>query len=425
MARPVEMILIGAGNRGSGVFGQYALDLPHMAKFTAVVEPDKSKRENFALKHCIPPSMALENLYQLKLLKHPPGEAVVIATLESERIEEVEYATANSLHILVEKPLGCNASQVVAVTDIARDYEKVFIVCHQMRHAPVYEVIKSLIVSGRYGKVVSIQHSENLSWHHIAHSFVRGLFNNDRLTPMIIAKSCHDMDLIRYFVDSKPLRVSSFGSLTVFRQANAPEGAPEFCLDGCPAQATCPYDVLKIYFNADTDPAYIRQMGIISSKAELMQSLRSNCFGRCVYRCDNNVVDHQVVQIEFENGVTAAFEMSGPNFHERRMTKIAMTNGEIQCDLKDGVVMAYAFEPMKEEIIRAQDTASSHAGGDRKIMDSFVQSIMSGQDKYLLTPVRESFESHIMGFAAEESRKTGSIIDLTVYEQHIRAHGRF
>ena len=147
-----------------------------------------------------------------------------------------------------------------------------------MRLTPVYKTIKELIDSGKYGDIVSIQHSENVCWHHMAHSFVRGLFNNDRLTPMLLAKSCHDMDLLTYLIGKKAVKVSSFGSLKYFTKENCPEDAPEYCLEGCPHYQTCPYDVSKIYFDEDTDPAYIRQMGVVKSKEQLRELMLKKPF---------------------------------------------------------------------------------------------------------------------------------------------------
>jgi hypothetical protein len=228
------------------------------------------------------------------------------------------------------------------------------------------------------------------------------------------------MDILCYFINSRPKKVSSFGSLSYFKPENAPSGAAKFCLDNCPAYSSCPYHVLKIYFNGETDPAYIRQMGVIRDKQHLFDVLKTNRFGRCVFQCDNNVVDHQVVQVEFENEVTASFEMVGHNYLERRMTKLAMTNGEIQFDSSEGTVKAYTFEPLKEDLIRPSGVAGTHLGGDQKIMDSFVQAIRTGEKESLLTSVRMSLSSHLMGFAAEEARVSGRIIDLSEFEQSAR-----
>jgi hypothetical protein len=408
----VRMVLVGAGNRGMGIFGQYALDMPHRAKYVAVVEPDKKKRKTFAEKHEIPESMQFERSESFFVKTDKIADAMVIATLETERLDIVLGAIDKGYHILIEKPLGCTLEDVVKLTDAAKEFDGIFIVCHQMRHIAGYSVVKSLIDSGRFGDVITMQHSESVSWHHMAHSFVRGVFNNDSMTPMILAKSCHDMDIMRYLIGKPPVRVSSFGGLSYFKKEKAPEGAPAFCLDGCPAYNDCPYHVLKIYFGDDVDPAYARTMGVINSTQELFESLKSSRFGRCVFQCDNNVVDHQVVDIEFEEGVTASFQMAGHNYLDRRITKISMTNGEIGFDFNEGVVKAYTFSPVAEEIIKPAGMAGNHMGGDRVIMDSFVDAVRTGDKSYVLTPVQMSLDSHLMAFAAEKSRIEKRIIKI-------------
>ena len=420
MNKVVSMVLVGAGNRGAGVFGQYALGNPHRVKYIAVVEPDKKRRDIFAKAHGIAESMCFEKPEDFFAKTDKIADAMIIATLETQRLDIVFGAIDKGYHILIEKPLGCTLEEIVKVINAAKKFDGFFIVCHQMRHIAGYSTVKSLIDSGRFGEVITVQHSESLSWHHMAHSFVRGAYNNDAMTPMILAKSCHDMDILRYMTGKRPLKISSFGSLAYFKEENAPECAPKFCLDDCPAYKDCPYHVLKIYFNDDTDPAYIRQMDPVKDKEGLFELLRHNQFGRCVYKCDNNVVDHQVVNIEFEDGITASFQMAGHNYFERRITKISMTNGEIFFDTADGIVKAYTFSPLNEEVIKPANMTGSHMGGDVIIMDSFVDAIRTGQKDYILTPVEMSLDSHVMAFAAEEARVKGTVININEFKKSYR-----
>ena len=422
MTKPIRMALIGAGNRGRGIFGAYAKKMPHRAVFVAVAEPDESRRSAFSQEHGIPASSCFGGAAELFAATGLDIEAVVVATVEDQRLEPVVQAISRGCHVLVEKPLGRTAEEVVAVTDAARNSDRVFAVCHQLRYVTGYATIKELIDSGRYGEAVAIQMSENLSYHHYAHSYVRGFFNSSRLTPMILAKCCHDMDLMCYLTGKRPVRVSSFGSLTWFKPEHAPQGAPRYCLDGCPAAASCPYNVLKLYFNEDTDPAYIRQMGVVNNKEELLALLRTNRFGRCVYRCDNDVVDHQTVNVEFEGGLTVSFAMVGHNAKGRRLTKISLTNGEIDFDLSERVVKAYTFEPLREALITPAGMGGSHAGGDRMIMDGFVDAIESKGASPMLTSVEMSLDSHLLAFAAEQSRRqNGAPIELRDFEETARA----
>lgn len=422
MSKPVRMALIGAGNRGRGIFGAYAKQMPHRAVFVAVAEPDEARRKAFSQEHGIPESARFQNAGDLFAAQGLDLEAVIVATVEDQRLEPVVQAINKGYHVLVEKPLGRSAAEVVAITDAAKKSDRVFAVCHQMRYMTPYATMKELIDSDRYGEVIAMQLSENLSYHHHAHSFVRGFFNSSRLTPMILAKCCHDMDVMCYLAGRRPVRVSSFGSLTWFKPENAPQGAPEYCLQGCPAAARCPYNVLKLYFNDDTDQAYIRQMGVVKSKDELMELLKTNRFGRCVYRCGNDVVDHQAVNVEFEGGLTVSFNMVGHNAVERRITKISLTNGEIGYDTSEDTVMAYQFEPLREERIKPAGTVGTHGGGDRLIMEGFVDAIRSNGSAPMLTSVEMSLDSHLLAFAAEQSRLAkGAVIELRDFEANVRS----
>jgi predicted dehydrogenase len=419
MNKQVKLALIGAGNRGRGIFGQYALDMPHRVKFTAVVEPDRAKRESFAKNHCIAAGRCFKDIKSFFASKLSGIDGVIIATIEDQRLEPAMKAMGKGLHILMEKPICTNKEDLIRLYDAAYDYPKIFIVCHQMRLSPTYRTIKRIIDSKRLGDIVCIQHSENLSYSHMAHSFVRGLFNSSRLSPMLLAKSCHDMDVLCHLTGRRAVKVSSFGSLKYFRSENCPKGAPKFCLEGCKHYHSCPYHVLKLYFDEESDPAFLRQMGVVRDKNHLRELLTGNRFGRCVFQCDNDVVDNQVVQIQFEDNITASFTMCGHNGAERRMTKISMTNGEIDYDGISGVIRTWSFEPLLEDTLKVK-RKGTHGGGDRAIMDNFLDAIDSGNRSILLTPIQKSLEGHLLVFAAEESRRDGKVVNLRAFEAATR-----
>ncbi len=421
MSRVVNLALVGAGNRGRGIFGQYALDMPHRVRFTHVAEPDDDKRNAFVAQHKIAAANSYADFRKLFAADLTGLDGVVVATLEDVRAEPVRLAIEKGLAILVEKPLATRPKEFIDFYDMAAAYDGICIVCHQMRLAPLYSTIKELVERGDCGEIVTVQHSENLSYEHMAHSFVRGLFNNDRLAPMLLAKSCHDMDLLAYIINRPAVRINSFGTLKHFTRENCPPGAPAFCLEGCPHTATCPYDVIKLYFEPDTDPAYIRQMGVVRDKDHLRELLLKNRFGRCVYQHDNNVVDTQVVQIEFQDGIHVSFTMCGHNGVERRMTKISMTKAEIEFDARNpDEIIIYRYAPkLRVEKLRVS-TKGTHGGGDRAIMDNFIDAIVTGDQSLLKTPLRNSLEGHLLVFAAEESRHTGQVVDVRAYEQQLR-----
>jgi len=420
MKNKVTFVLIGAGNRGRGIFGQYALACPHRAQFIAVIEPDEARRDAFAQAHKIPPAMRFSSIEDF-FGQHPEkvADALIIATIEDVREVPIRLGMRAGYAVLCEKPLGLSAAAAVAVTDAAQEHKGLFMVCHQMRYTPLYLALKRIVASGRYGRVINIEHSENVSFEHMAHSFVRGVFNNDALTPMILAKACHDMDILLYLTGAKPLRIASFGGLTHFRSENAPEGAPAYCLDGCPAAKDCPYDVRRVYFRPDTDPAYLRQMGVVRDDNHLLELLKTNRYGRCVYRCNNNVVDHQVCSIEFDGGITASFVMDGHNGVERRRTRIQLSEAEVDLDTSRNTIEI--FRPNGEhETVTPALSRGTHGGGDYAIMENFVEAILTGQDGFVLTSVSESLDSHLLAFAAEASRHSGQVVGLPTFEEEVR-----
>ena len=422
MSKVVNLALVGAGNRGRGIFGQYALEMPHRVRFTHVAEVDDAKRAAFAEQHGIPAQNAYADFHDLFATDLKGLDGVVIATLEDVRAEPARLAMQHGLAILVEKPLATNPGEFLRFYDEAAAYPGICIVCHQMRLAPLYGTIKELADSEGCGEIVTVQHSENLSFEHMSHSFVRGFFNNDRLTPMLLAKSCHDMDFLANLVGRPAVRVNSFGALKYFTRANCPAGAPAFCLEGCPHAASCPYDVAKIYFEPDTDPASIRQMGVVRDKAHLRELLMKNRFGRCVFQTDNNVVDTQTVQIEFQDSIHVSFTMCGHNGVERRMTKISMTNAEIVYDGADhDKITLHRFGPKRRTEVYRVDTRGTHGGGDRAIMDNFIDAIVTGDQSVLKTPIRKSLEGHLLVFAAEASRKEKRLVDVRAFENSLRA----
>ncbi len=421
MNTPITLILIGAGNRGRGIFGAYALENPHRAKFVAVIEPDEERRTAFAEEHGILGTMRFCSVVEF-FERHPEklADGLVIATIEDVRTEPIERGMRAGYAVLCEKPLGLTALACVAVTDAARAHRGLFMVCHQMRYTPLYRALKEIVISGRYGRVINIEHSENVSFEHMSHSFVRGFFNNDSLTPMILAKACHDMDILLYLTGAKPLRIASFGGLAHFRPENAPAGAPAFCLEGCPAAKNCPYDVRRMYFRSDTDPAYLRQMGVIRDQNHLLELLRTNRFGRCVYRCNNNVVDHQVCSIEFEGGITASFVMDGHNGIERRRTRINLSEAEVELDTSRNTIEIRRANG-QHEVLAPAVGGGTHSGGDFAIMEHFVDAIVTGRDDFVLTSVADSLDSHLLSFAAETSRRGAQTINLADFEQGVRS----
>ena len=252
-------------------------------------------------------------------------------------------------------------------------------IAHPLRHAPLFETIARLLREGRIGRLMTIDHVENIGYLHFAHSYVRGNWRRaDETAPMILTKACHDLDLLAWLAGSAWTRVSSFGSLSHFRSENAPAGAPERCTDGCPVQSTCAFDAVAFYLDPGTLPAWKATVTADRNEPGMIDALRSGPYGRCVYRSDNDVVDHQVAIIEFAGGTTATLTVSAFSAAMTRSIRLMGSSGEISGDLLSGELTLTAFTPgaAAPGVAEAVDVAGDgHGGGDERLLDCFVDGL--------------------------------------------------
>jgi predicted dehydrogenase len=350
------------------------------------------------------------------------ADVAIIATQDKQHYGHVIPAMQLGYDILLEKPASTTVQECNEIAQAAKRYNRRVAVCHVLRYTVFYQLLKFYIDSGRIGEAVSVNHSENVGWWHQAHSFVRGNWrNSEESCPMILAKSCHDMDILRWLIGKKCLRVSSFGSTMHFKSECAPAGAAKRCLDGCKAKAACQYDAEKIYAfqrYGSLGKGYSLANALIEEKTteELYKALREGPYGRCVYHCDNDVVDHQVVNLEFEGGITASFTMCGFTNKFSRDTKIFGTRGDIVADMETNKIYITTFGQPTETIDVAEYTQdfSGHGGGDNRMLEEFLTYVrgdcaISGT----LTTIETSIESHIISLSAEQSRlRNGASVDI-------------
>ncbi len=407
--KPVRMALIGAGNRGMDAYGPFALEYPDIFKFTAVAEPDRQKRHEFAKKHQINPELRFEN-WEDMLRRQDLADAVLICTQDRYHYDPAIKALDMGYSVLLEKPMATTLKECVSIVEHSKKSRGILSVCHVLRFTPFFTKIKELVDTRSIGRLISIQHNENVGFLHQAHSFVRGNWRNSQTSsPMILAKSCHDMDIMYWLAGAKPVGISSFGKLTHFKPQNAPEGAPDRCLDGCPIQDECNYYAPGIYTTDDTG----WPTSVISTDKSLearRRALVEGPYGRCVYKCDNNVVDHQVVSIEFENEVTAAFTMCAFTNETTRTIKLMGTEGEIRGHMEKNRIEIIRFSDFQTEVITPDKPVSGHGGGDFGLMHNFADLVLN-REKEGLTSAEASLTSHLMSFAAERSRLQGKVLD--------------
>lgn len=416
----ITVALIGAGGRGLNTFGGYAQSHRHELQFVAVAEPGKERRDKFREIHGIDQAMCFESWEEL-LDKPRLADAVIIATMDHMHFKPTLKALEKGYHVLLEKPMSNNPKECVIMGEYARKYDRVFSICHVLRYTQFFSVIKKLLDEGRIGRLVSIQHNENVGWWHMAHSFVRGNWrNSDQSSPMILQKSCHDMDIILWLAGADCTKISSFGSLTHFRKENAPEGAPLRCTDGCSVESECPYSAIREYLSEK--PRWTANAISLDHSLEARtKALETSPYGRCVYHCDNNVVDHQVVTMEFANEVTAAFTMCGHCSINNRSLKLMGTRGEIRAAMELNEIEIFDFSTKAVETIKLSAAVDGHGGGDAGLMKDFVNLVANDGKVKGKTEASLSVQSHLMAFAAEKSRVSGRVTDMEEYLEELKS----
>ena len=346
------------------------------------------------------------------LLAEPKlADVMVVSTQDEHHFAPAKRALELGYHVLLEKPAAQNIGEVREVAEVARQHDRAVVLCFVLRHTRFYKRVHALVESGVLGEIITLRASEGVEPFHQAHSFVRGHWGrSDKSTPMIVAKCCHDTDLMAWLVGAKCRTVSSFGALRHFTAANAPEGATPRCTDGCPHLGSCAYDVHRYL----TDKARWLDMVYPDPERErgndeVLEWFKTSPWGRCVYHCDNDVVDHQVVNMEFENGVTAALTMTA--FDNGRHieicgTKASLRGGDVTkslhgCDL----VIRHHHSDEIERISLEDDPENAgyqgHGGGDYGLINAL--------DQMLSDPagIDSGVEGHLIAYCAEESRLRG------------------
>ncbi|NUT33526.1 MAG: Gfo/Idh/MocA family oxidoreductase [Hamadaea sp.] len=413
--KTVRLALIGAGDRGTA-YARWALAHPDRVRVVAVAEPDPGRRERLAAAHGIPDSARHADWPDLLANPELDVDAVVIATQDAHHAEPAVAAAARGLHIMLEKPLAPSPQECVRIVDAVRDAGVMLAVCHVLRYAPYTRLVKQLIDGGAIGDVVSVQHHEPVGFWHQAHSFVRGNWRREDLSSfMLLAKSCHDMDWLQHIVGRSIARVSSFGGLRHFRPENRPDGAADRCLD-CAIEPSCAYSAPRLYVPRLRDGRHTWPLSVVTpvfTEEALTLALREGPYGRCVYACDNDVVDHQVVAMEFDGGISAVFTMNAFNTGGHRRTRVFGTRGELVCDGENVTVHDFTTGQATDHdpsTVGGSDAATGHGGGDEGLMDAFVTAVATGDRALILSGPEQTLNSHLATFAAEQARHEGTVV---------------
>lgn len=418
--RPVEAVLLGAGMRGYCTFGGYAKAFPHNLRIIAVAEPDPVRRERFARDYAIPPENVFSNWQEL-LDRPQMAEVLIDAAMDRDHYESAMKALDCNYHILLEKPMATNPQDCIRLSRKVKKKGRVLQLCHSLRYNPFFVRLKEIMDSPETGEVISLIHNENIAFWHYAHSFVRGNWSNEaKSSPGLLSKSCHDIDILCWLTGKMPQQVSSFGSLTHFRSENAGDNIPPRCTDGCPVESSCPYSAVRMYLSDKIDWPVNTITSDLSYEGRL-KALREGPYGRCVYRCDNDVVDHQITSFEYDGGLTVGFHMHGHSHDNVRTLRVCKTRATIRGFLEKRELEVNYYKDGSQEIIHTGGPDDHHGGGDTLMIHDFIHLVRKNRPDDVTASAQESCNSHLLVFAAEQARNEKRIVHVPAFFQQVES----
>jgi len=419
-----SVIVIGAGNRGMS-YAKAMLQKPEKFEIVAVAEPDEARRNTFQ-KLCGLSDKACFADCDAILAQPKMADIAVIATLDDMHYAMAMKAIEVGYDLLLEKPVAPTARECAGVALAAEKKGVKVLVCHVLRYAPFYGKVKEMVMEGKVGEIYSIVAVEAVGHRHQSHSYVRGNWHSLKdSAPMLLAKSCHDLDILQWLIDKPCKKVSSFGDLTYFTPANAPEGAPVRCADGgCPAAETCHYNCMKLYYE-DEKNTWFRgaacrgfAKGAVPTNEEVMEALKKTDYGLCVFHANNDVVDHQVVNMEFEGGATVSFTMNAFN-KGGRYIRIFGSEGELYANTSDESITLYSFADRKHHEIpilgKGDSITSGHGGGDQGIVREMYEYFSGEYKGFRAADIDTSVKNHMIGFAAEKARLSDTVESIDAF----------
>jgi len=418
----IKFILVGAGGRGTTYVRAGKNSCPEM-ELVAVADPNPVRINLIKSMFDLPDECYYETGEEL-LSKPKMADVAIIATQDRAHYELAMMAIEKGYHLLLEKPISPVPEECIAIERAANKKGVKVLVCHVLRYTPFFTLIKKLVDEGKVGKIMNIIHVEAVEDLHYSHSYIRGDWHNTaQSAPMILAKSCHDIDIIQWLMDEPCTKVQSFGSLTYFCEDNKPEGAPEFCYQGCPHESECPYSAIKLYRHRGVKWfATHATKNPNPTEEDIEKLITETNYGRCVFQTDNDIVDQQVVNLEYESGATASFVMSAFNRGGRRI-RIMGTKGELEARMDQDNITVFNFSTRQTEqysikgFVADESIVGGHGGGDVGIMRALCQQFSGVYNGNAIASIDESVYSHLVTFAAEESRLTDKVIFMNEYKE--------
>lgn len=425
---PLTAVIVGAGHRAI-IYANYALQHPDKLKILGIADPNPLRREWCRKTYGFPE----ENMFASaeELAQHPRfADAIINGTMDQQHVPTSIPLLRAGYHMLLEKPFAVNEEEMWELVQVAKETDRKVMICHVMRYAPFYASIRQKILDGEIGEIIATETTEHVSYHHMAVSYVRGKWRNYESckATMLLAKCCHDIDLITWLNSgNEPVSVASFGSNFQFHPGKMPEGAGKRCLLDCPKEIeeNCLYSAKKMFIDhPDRWSAYVwdnldhLENPTIEDKIKTLKE--DSLYGKCIYQCDNDTVDHQTVIINFANGATATHNMIAGNALGMRSIHITGTKGEISGISHEGKYTIRKIDPRPgceytEEVIDLNGNGHQqygHGGGDDRLTEDFVAYIQGATPSISCTTIADSVNGHLCVYLADESRKTGKVMPI-------------
>ncbi|MBK8883070.1 MAG: Gfo/Idh/MocA family oxidoreductase [Bacteroidales bacterium] len=406
---PIRVAVIGAGVRGTSL-ARKLTSSSLSAVIKAVAEPDEEKRNSFVQEFGLPADAAFSDWAHLTE-KFDQCDAAIIATLDNQHAGPAVACLNRGWHILLEKPLADKFSDCKLIVKTHEERKKVVAVCHTLRFMEGFRKVKQTLELGTIGKLIHVEHMEAIGNLRFAHNYVRGRWSAEKENTFLLLHKCsHDIDYINWLFSEPCLRVSSFGSLKYFTSANAPYESTSRCTDGCPLNDTCHYSAYKLYVDTNLEEWPARDICRIHTRDEHLNAVKNGPYGVCVWHAGNDVVDHQVVMMEFDGGATATCTLSGYSATNGRRIRLQGTQGELLFDEAAGTISTKKFTGNEEEIVRITAPLSYHPE-DQEIVDEWLSSIIHSTS--VTVDAGEALRTHAVVFAAEISRNEKRTVEMS------------
>ncbi len=423
MGNAVRIAIVGCGSRGRA-YAKYALERPDKMKVVAIAEPIGYRRQITGDMFGVDPDKRFDSCDSF-IASGLQTDAVINATMDQDHYKTAIKILDAGMDMLIEKPVCLNKEELLEIYRLSLAKNCRVMVCHVLRYAPFYVEIKKRILAGEIGEIHSMVTEENVSFHHYSTAFCRGKWGNSNVcgSQMMMSKCCHDLDIITWMKsDSTPAYVASMGGLFNFIDRNFPPGAGEKCTVDCKIADMCEFDAKKMYLNCETWGYYVREYldayDDRDTEERLLWSLgENNPYGKCVWKCDNNVVDHQTVIIEFEDGSTVSHNLLGATAKPERTIHIVGTKGEIYGEMESKTFYVRIPDMTKapfysEEKVVIDVETDGHGGGDSRLAEDFIEYIQGGKTSISTTELGDSIYGHLIGFSAHEAMAEKQVVKI-------------